>query len=71
MDIRFVSTLTAEDENALAPAILAALGALLDQFSMPYTVRIETTGAQVFQRIHPACQPPAGVKLPRPTASQR
>jgi hypothetical protein len=71
MDIRFVSTLTAEDENALAPAILSALGALLDQFSMPYTVRIETTGAQVFQRIHPACQPPAGIKLPRPTPPQR
>jgi hypothetical protein len=27
MDIRFVSTLTTEDGNALAPAILAALGA--------------------------------------------
>jgi hypothetical protein len=69
MDIRFVSTLTAEDENALAPAILAALGSLLDQFSMPYTVRIETTGAQVYQRTHPACQPPGAVKLPQANAS--
>jgi hypothetical protein len=69
MDIRFVSTLTAEDENALAPAILVALGALLDQFTIPYTVRIETTGAQVFQRTHPACHSPGDVKLPRLTAS--
>jgi hypothetical protein len=69
MDIRFVSTMTAEDEDALAPAILAALGALLDQFSMPYTVRIETTGARVFQRTHPDCQAPGAVKMPRLTAS--
>jgi hypothetical protein len=55
MDIRFVSTLTADDENTLAPALLAALGSLLDRFSIPYTVRIETTGAQVFQHTHPAC----------------
>jgi hypothetical protein len=56
MDIRFVSTLTADDENALAPALLAAVGSLLDRFSIPYTVRIETTGAQVFQHTHPACE---------------
>ena len=53
MDIRFVSTLTAEDENALAPALLAAVGSLLDRFSLPYTVRIETTGEKVFQHTHP------------------
>jgi len=56
MDIRFVSTLTADDENTLAPALLAALGSLLDRFSIPYTVRIETSGAQVFQHTHPACE---------------
>jgi hypothetical protein len=69
MNIRFVSTLTADDENALAPAIVAAVGTFLDSFSMPYTVRIETAGAQVFQHSHPACgQPPAPV-IPRLTAS--
>ncbi len=57
MDIRFVSTLTADDENALAPALLAALGSLLDRCSIPYSIRIETTGAQVFQHTHPACEP--------------
>ena len=49
MDIRFVSSLTAEDENLFAPGLLKAIGALLDQLPIAYTVRIETTGAQVFQ----------------------
>jgi hypothetical protein len=52
MDIRFVSSLTAEDENAFAPALLKAIGALLDQLPIAYTVRIETTGAQVLQHTH-------------------
>ena len=54
MDIRFVSTLTAEDENNFAPALLRAIGSLLDQLPIAYTVRIETTGAQVFQHSHPS-----------------
>jgi hypothetical protein len=49
MEIRFVSSLTAEDENLFAPALLKAVGALLDPLPIAYTVRIETTGAQVFQ----------------------
>ena len=52
MDIRFVSSLTAEDENMIAPALLKAVGALLDQLPIAYTIRIETTGAQVFQHTH-------------------
>ena len=52
MEIRFVSSLTAEDENLFAPALLKALGALLDQMPIAYTLRIETTGAQVFQHTH-------------------
>jgi hypothetical protein len=49
MEIRFVSSLTAEDENFFAPGLLKAIGALLDQLPIAYTIRIETTGAQVFQ----------------------
>jgi hypothetical protein len=49
MEIRFISSLTAEDENLFAPALLKAIGALLDQLPIAYTVRIETIGAQVFQ----------------------
>jgi hypothetical protein len=52
MEIRFISSLTAEDENAFAPALLKAVGALLDQLPIAYTMRIETTGAQVFQHTH-------------------
>ena len=54
MDIRFISSLTAEDENAFAPALLKAAGAILDQFPIAYTLRVETTGAQVFQHTHHA-----------------
>jgi hypothetical protein len=54
MNIRFVSTLTAADENQIAPALLKAVAALLDQLPIAYTIRIETTGAEVFQHTHPA-----------------
>lgn len=53
MDIRFISSLTADDENAFAPALLKAVSAVLDQFPIVYTLRVETTGAQVFQHTHP------------------
>lgn len=54
MDIRFISSLTAEDEKAFAPALLKAVGTILDQFPIAYTLRVETTGAQVFQHTHHA-----------------
>jgi len=54
MDLRFISSLTPEDENAFAPALLKAVAALIDHFPIAYTLRIETTGAQVFQHTHPA-----------------
>jgi hypothetical protein len=54
MDIRFISSLTAEDENAFAPALLKAVAAVLEQFPIAYTLRVETTGAQVFQHTHPS-----------------
>jgi hypothetical protein len=61
MDIRFVSSLTAEDENLFAPALLKSVAALLDQLPIAYTLRIETTGAQVYQHTHatPKEVPPA------------
>ena len=60
MNIRFFSTLTAEDEAHFAPALLRAVGSLLDQLPIAYTVRIETTGAEVFQHSHPAPDSPFG-----------
>lgn len=58
MDIRFISSLTPDDENTFAPALLKAVGALLDQFPIAYTLRVETTGAQVYQHTHPSFEPP-------------
>jgi hypothetical protein len=52
MEIRFISSLTAEDEDNFAPAILKAAGAFLDQLPIAYTLRIETSGAQVYQHTH-------------------
>jgi hypothetical protein len=52
MEIRFISSLTAEDEDLYAPAILKAVSALLDQLPIAYTIRIETTGSQVCQHTH-------------------
>jgi hypothetical protein len=54
MEIRFISTLTPEDEENIAPALLRAAAALLDQTGIAYTLRIETTSEQVFQHNHPA-----------------
>jgi hypothetical protein len=54
MNIRFISTLTADDENQIAPALVKAVGVLLDQLPIAYTVRIETPGAQVYQHSHPS-----------------
>jgi len=54
MDIRFISSLTPEDENGFAPALLKAISAILDHFPIAYTLRIETTGAHVFQHTHPS-----------------
>jgi hypothetical protein len=59
MDIRFVSSLTSEDEKLFAPALLKAVAALLDQLPIAYTVRIETTGAEVFQHAHAVSEEPA------------
>jgi hypothetical protein len=52
MEIRFISSLTADDEDQYAPAVLKAVSALLDEFPIAYTIRIETTSSQVFQHTH-------------------
>lgn len=54
MEIRFISTLTADDEGQMAPALMHAVTALLDALPIAYTLRIETLGAQVFQHTHPS-----------------
>jgi hypothetical protein len=54
MEIRFISSLTSEDEDLFAPAVLKAVSALLDQLPIAYTIRIETTGAQAYEHTHVA-----------------
>jgi hypothetical protein len=63
MEIRFISSLPAEDEDLFAPAVLKAVSALLDQLPIAYTIRIETTGAQVFQHTHVPHEAAAGASL--------
>ena len=50
MNIRFTSSLTPEDENVIAPAILKAMTAILDLFPIAYALRIDTSDGEVFQR---------------------
>jgi hypothetical protein len=54
MHIRFISGLTAEEEDELAPALLQSVATLLDRFPLAYTLRIETSGNQVYQHTQPA-----------------
>lgn len=68
MEIRFVSSLAPEDEEVVAAALLPALGALLDRLPIAYTLRIETTGAQVFQHSHPGAVVAAQAPAPAPNA---
>ncbi|HYN10058.1 MAG TPA: hypothetical protein VES67_21920 [Vicinamibacterales bacterium] len=53
MDITLTSTLTAEDENIIAPAILQALTSILDHLPIAYRVRIDTVDSQSYQHSGP------------------
>jgi hypothetical protein len=49
VNIRFTSSLTPEDENAIAPALLKAVAGILDLLPIAYSIRIDTSDAQVYQ----------------------
>ncbi len=70
MNIRFVSSLTPDDEDRLAPAVIGAIAPLLDQLPIAYTVRIETAGGRVFQHAHTGgdASEPADAALAGPMA---
>ena len=53
MRIEITSTLTQEDENRLAPAVLKALSGLLDMLPIAYMIRVETTDEHVLQHVKP------------------
>ena len=50
MDIRFVSSLTPEDESRVAAVLCAALAGMLDELAIAYTLRIEAADGRIFQR---------------------
>ena len=52
MEIRFVSTLTAEDEVRLAEGLLKVFTCLLDQWPIAYTIRIDAGEATVLRHSH-------------------
>lgn len=49
MDIHFISSLTPDDEDRLAPAVLEALKPMLALMPIAYTIRIRTASNAVFQ----------------------
>jgi hypothetical protein len=53
VDITLTSTLTAEDENLIAPAILKAVTNILDHLPIAYRVRIDTSDLQCYQHSGP------------------
>jgi hypothetical protein len=70
LDIRFISTLTAEDEAQMAPALLQAVTSLLDALPIAYTLRVETLGAQVFHHTHPSAVVDPGADAVRRAAGR-
>lgn len=53
MEIRFISSITPDDEARVAPPLIDLISALLDSLPVAYTLRIETSGGTVLQRTHP------------------
>jgi hypothetical protein len=49
MNIRFTSSLTADDENLIAPVVLQALATILNLLPIAYMIRIDTSDAQSYQ----------------------
>lgn len=49
MDIHFISSLTPDDEDRLAPAILEAIKPMLELMPIAYTIRIRTASNSVYQ----------------------
>ena len=62
MEIHLVSSLTPDDESRLAPAVLTAIGRILDRLPVTYSVRIETSGGNAIHHDHTAA-PQAYVDL--------
>lgn len=58
MDIHFISSLNPDDEDRLAPAILAALRPMLELLPIAYTIRIRTSSNNVYQHTRAELESP-------------
>jgi hypothetical protein len=54
MEIHLVSSMTSDDESRLAPAMLTAIGRILDRLPISYSVRIATAAGNEIQHHHTA-----------------
>ena len=59
MEIIFVSSLDAAEEERLASVILATVNAMLVETSLAYTLRIRTSSQKLFQQSHAGVLTPA------------
>lgn len=57
MDIHFISSLTPDDEDRLAPALLEALKPMLGLMPIAYTIRIKTASNTVYQHTRTELDP--------------
>jgi len=71
MNIRFTSSLTPEDENLIAPALIRAFTSFLDLMPIAYVVRIDTSDSRVYQHSGPEGYPEAVGEPARPRVGAR
>jgi hypothetical protein len=71
MKIHFISSLTVDDEGRVAAVMLDLSACLLEHFALAYSVRIETSDGQVFERKHPAPHLATGLNAAEPAAKVR
>jgi hypothetical protein len=69
MEIHLVSSLTPDDENRLAPRVLAAIGEVLEKLPVSYSVRIETAIGNAIHHNHTAAHESEVESSSRPTVS--
>ena len=71
MHIEITSTLTHEDENRLAPAVMKLLSGMLDMLPVAYVVRVETADQQVMEHLNPSPMPELGPLVSPPAEAAR
>jgi len=62
VNIRFISTLTAEDENHLAPGILKVVSAMAEMFPIRFAVKLDTVDGQTYHAATPISSRPGRSK---------